>query len=170
MKNYLMIVFLISLSSPIFSQGGWNIGYIDIDSIDNEDIGRIVKVDFVHDWQGEIKPLEKRAIYFLNIKKHRDTCQVNFGDKEIKFVENRVIYCDWVMFQDQFIESTNDNQNKVTRLYESVISEIRDNKIKFTFLVKEFSTNKRNRLSERSCYLKSIWIEKKLLDGVMVQE
>lgn len=170
MKNYLMIIFLISFSSPIFSQGGWNIGYVDIDSIDNEDIGRIVKVDFVHDWQDKIKPSKEGIFKYRRYILTKDTCELDFGDEKIQFVEHRKIYPDQGLFRHQFIESINTKQYQVMRLYDAVISKINEDKIKFIFLVKEFWTNKRNKLSERSCYLKSVWIEKKLLDGVMFQE
>jgi len=163
MKNIILAGILSLFQLSAFAQGAWSIGYIEIDSLNENHISLIVKPDFAHDWKEGWRPKGARG-YAMR----QDTAQINFEDENLTVIERRKIYPDHGSFDDQFLESADGKY----RFYEGVISKIEENRIQFILLVEEELTinKKKKKIKWSSHHLETIWIEKEKLDGVMFYE
>lgn len=163
MKNIILAGILSLFQLSAFSQGGWTIGYIEVDTLNEKHVGMIVKPDFAHDWKEEgWHPEGITRGYVVR----RDTAQINLKNKNLTVYERRKIYPDSGLFRSQFLES----EDGKYRFHEGVISKIEENQIQFTLLVEELTLNrKKKKIKWSSHRLETIWIEKEKLDGVMFE-
>ena len=146
------------------SQGGWNIGYIEVDSIAEKDISRQVKIDFKRNYS-LVQDIEKKSIrYFIE---PQDTTLINIDGNTIKLIERRKIYVDHGNYNDQYLESLDFVDNRLMKIYNSEIVEVRRDSILFKLDLELYSKMKGKWISIP--FIKTIlsWIDKEKLDGVM---
>ncbi|MDX2360812.1 MAG: hypothetical protein QNK23_08405 [Crocinitomicaceae bacterium] len=144
-----------------YGQGGWDIGYIQADSVSLSDIGKDVKLDF--------KRLKNNSFHW-NLST-QDTATLLINEEEIELVEIRIIHLDWGFYHEQYLECQNYSINQTLRIYHTVIEDSNDNSIKFRLYIEVYLKNKKGNLygnPRRWC--RSIWIDKKQLNGLMFKE
>lgn len=172
-KN-LIFTFLIFLSLNVFSQGGWNIGYIVLDSISISQIGEKIKIDFKKEnvqKENIKKRILKNAIDFSPIWYIRmmDSVQLKIENENYLIYEVRKIGVDYGYYDDQYLVLENRSNQKKLKVFDSEILTIKNDKILFRFFIglrkKDAPDNLPNDL-----IFKDVWIDKKLIDGVMYKK
>lgn len=160
----ILIVCLIGFNS--FSQGSWNIGYIEVDSINKSDIGKTVNIDFKHEWLENNKPKSKSVRRFIG---PRDSAEIFLDNKKMNVIEKREIYADHGSFNDQYLELETENKNKTIRIYNSKLIEMEPNRLKFTISMETFEIKNGKLGNKINTNNQEIWIYKKELDGLMIK-
>ena len=157
--KYVLFIFLIFLGKlGALAQGSWDIGYIEVDSITFSDIGKLVKIDFRHNLSPDKKSIPKGIRDFLS---PQDTLTLIYDSQELTFIEKRKIYVDHGSYNDQFLELKNKNLSFNSRIYNSKLLKIEDNKFMFEITIEAESKSNLSTIN--------LWIDKKYLDGVMIQ-
>ena len=92
MKTLIVLTFLLAFLFSFDSggQGGWNIGYINIDSVALSDICKDVKLDFA----GESIFSPGNSNQVRTIVSPQDIAKVLINEEEVELVEVRTIYSD----------------------------------------------------------------------------
>ncbi|MCT4561483.1 MAG: hypothetical protein N4A41_08905 [Crocinitomicaceae bacterium] len=161
MKILLIIPLLYSFYT--FGQGGWDIGYVDIDSVGNEYIGQDVKIDF-------LKAPETQSVNPLEIRKiisNEDSAFIEINGKKIQLKERRNIYDDWGFYDEQYLECVHFGTTETLRIYHTVIEEISAEGLKVRFYFEISSSGNQQSQPRRRC--ESIWIEKSKLNGILIK-
>ena len=97
MKSILFTFLILSFNSFIFAQGGWNIGYLKVENINKNDIGKTFRIDFKSDKIKEKDPFIRS--YFST----KDSNFLFIDNNKIKFIEERKIHVDSGYYNDQFL-------------------------------------------------------------------
>jgi hypothetical protein len=158
------LAFLFSFDSS--SQGGWNIGYLPIDSVGLSDIGKDVKLDF----GGKSIFSTGNLNQVRTIVSPQDTAKVLINEEEVELVEVRNIYSDWGFYNEQYLECKNYSINQAIRIYHTVIEDVNGDSIKFRIYIEANWRHKKGNFNGdpiRSC--RSLWIEKEKLSGLMIE-
>ena len=155
---------LISFNS--FSQGSWDINYIEIDSIKKSDIGKTVKIDFKHEWSKNYKHKSKWIRAFLI---PQDSGQILLDNKKIDVIEIRKIYVDHGSFNDQYLELESENKNQTIRIYNSELLEIELDRLKFNISIETFEFKDEKLGNKLDTNNQEVWIDKKELDGLIIK-
>lgn len=155
---------LLSLSFFVFftifckAQGIWNIGYIQIDSINKNHIGQVVRIDF-KSFNPPINSDRRRHIRSYIGTKDIDTITI---DKTlIVLAERRKIYVDHGNYNDKFLECINCKKETIL-IYDAKILEINSKSILFQL---DIETKKGYEVKQKE--IKVVTIDRKKLDGVM---
>jgi hypothetical protein len=163
---FLSFTFSFLFSSNLFGQGGWNIGYLPIDSVGLSDIGRDVKLDFA----GNTKFSSGNSNQVRTIVSPQDTAKILINEEEVELVEVRNIHSDWGFYNEQYLECESYSTNQTLRVYHTVIEDLKEGSIKFRLYVEVYPRNKKGKLynnPKRWCW--SLWIEKEKLSGLMIE-
>ena len=164
------IFILVILLTPIFhatSQGGWNIGYIEIDSISAKDAGKSVKIDFK---QKHIVNKEKKNRSVRQLVEPKDTGQITLGGNAFELVERRKIYADWGYYQEQYLECPGYENNRLVKVYDSEILQVKKDSILFRLHLEIYNKRKDKATGEPVRDTVLSWIEKEKLDGVIIKK
>ncbi len=157
-----LIIFLLQfVSVDSFSQGGWDIGYIRIDSVNKSLIGRIVKIDLKH-----INKIEGYYSKTTTILMTKDTGEIEINGEVIKFIERRKIYVDMGFLGDQYLEGTS-TANKIIQIHNCEIREVDETKIHFRLVCKISDGKIPDSLIEKTYFT---WILKDKLDGLITRD
>ena len=166
---------LILLSAFFFTsvncsgQGGWNIGYISVDSLGKQDISRDLKIDF----RSESDTLNTIPSFIMNLVAIEDTVTLYMDGEKVTFIEQRNIHLDWGFYDEQFLECPNAPHNKVIRVYHTVIEEITTDSILFRLYIEQYDKYKKGKVKVGTIprrRTESVWIEKKIIKGVMIKK
>ena len=143
------------------AQSAWDIAYIEIDSITQADVGRIVQLDF----RKTIAKPETR--HWRRYIERSDTGVVNINGVNVHFREVRKIYPDWGLLDEQYLESRDDvKPGTKLRIISSTLKEVNKDSIRINADVESRKKQKRNSIVvERQQY--DIWIERQTLSGLM---
>lgn len=158
MPKLLSSIILIFLSAFCNAQGSWNIGYLKVDSINKNHIGKIVRIDFksTNPW---ISPDGQRGIRsYVGI---RDTGTVTIDTTLFILVERRKIYVDHGGYSDQYLECINCKQESLF-IYNAKIVDINEQSIQFQL---DLEIKKSEQTLKKET--KTIRIDRNKLDGVM---
>lgn len=164
-KSLRLCIFIFLISSSIYqvaAQGGWSIGYIPCDSITDPLIGRKIKIDFRND-SADKRELDKRfanhgletsPVFYLRAQ---DTVHLFTQNEHFIAYEVRDIGPDYGYYKDQYFLMKETSGNNPLKVWESEIIEINESAIHFKFFIgkDEFPS------------FRNIWIDRKLIDGVM---
>jgi hypothetical protein len=153
---FLMFLILSTLSSK--SQGGWNIGYIKIDSINKTHIGQKVKVDF----KSVPKEIPNTLRSIRSYVGTKDTGSITIDSTLLILLERRVIYVDHGSYDDQFLECLNCKDSTFS-VMEAVIMDINQYSIIFNFEIQSSKQNPRKSYK----FFKEVRVSKASLDGLM---
>jgi len=161
-----MLLFI--LGNHCFSQGGWDIGFLPIDSIDQDVVGNDVKLDFKNQ-SDTTKTIPKFLMNFIGLE---DSVTILLDGKKIEFKEKRNIHLDWGFYDEQFLECTNYRNNETIRIYHSVIEEQNDDSILVRLYIEVYNRHRKGKKSKSTDrrYCESVWIPKEVLSGVMIKE
>ncbi|WP_415376678.1 hypothetical protein [Patiriisocius sp. Uisw_017] len=168
MKNISLIIFLLLIGNYCFSQGGWNIGYVSIDSISQNLIGRDVKLDF----RKESDTTNSIPSFLMNFIAIEDSTSLLLDGEEIVLTEKRNIHSDWGFYDEQFLECIDFNKSESLRIYHSVIEEQNEDSLLVRLYIEIYYkyTKRKERISPDRRYCISQWIPKDKLNGVMIKE
>lgn len=97
MKFKLILFFLSFVTSFVFAQGGWNIGYLKIENITKADVGKTFRIDFKSE---NLKEKEPSIRSYFHTK---DSNFLSIDSDKIEFIEVRKIYVDAGYYKDQFL-------------------------------------------------------------------
>ena len=165
-KRNLILTTMLFFTFNVFSQGGWDINYIQIDSITNSNVGQQVKIDFKHkETKKTIASKKSIRRYLLPI----DTSVINLAGKNTTLIEVRKIYIDFGFYKEQYLECLDYKGGYVLRIYESEILEVTEDKIKFRLKTQIYKTNNNSAYEEPVIKNETEWIAKNKLDGVMIK-
>jgi len=170
-KN-LIFLFLIFSNLNFYAQGGWDIGYIVSDSIDTREIGKRIKVDFKKE-NVKKESIKKRPTEIgtkfspVWIIRKKDSIQLTIETEDYFIYEVRKIGVDYGYFDDQYLIFK--SKKRRLRIFESEILDIKEDKIHFRFFKSKRKKIKSGNSQVKSIF-KDIWIEKKLIDGVMYKQ
>ncbi len=165
MKNLSFYFILFLLGNFCYSQGGWDIGYVAIDKIDQGLIGKDVKLDF----KNQKDSLDTIPRFLMNFIAIEDSVKIFLAGEEIELREKRNIHCDWGFYNEQYLEYSNFNKSEMTRIYHTIIEELTNDSIFVRLYTEVYNKNvKRKAYHGRRSYLKE-WIPKDKLKGVMIK-
>ncbi|MEM6299534.1 MAG: hypothetical protein AAF740_12675 [Bacteroidota bacterium] len=166
MKNTGFTILLLLTYHCCPAQGGWDISYIPIDSINQSIIGKDVKLDF----RGESDESEVIPKFLMGFISKEDSVKLSIKGRECVFREKREIYDDQGFYDEQYLECLNFNSNQeVVRVYYSVI-EAQNNDAILVRLYLEFHSISVLKEPPDRRYCVSEWIPRRKLNGVMVKK
>jgi hypothetical protein len=158
MPKLVTLIFFIGLTTLCNAQGSWNIGYIEVDSISKEHVGRVVRVDLKSN-NPFISPDGNRCTRsYVGAK---DTAELTIDTTLFILTERREIYVDHGDYNKQFLECINCG-NVSIQIYDSKILEVDQMAIIFQLDIEIENDDKVKRKET-----KIIKIDRNLLDGVM---
>jgi len=168
MKNISFVIFLSFSSNFCFSQGGWDIGYVSIDSIGQELIGRDVKLDFRK--QSDIT--HSVPGFLMGYIAIQDSVSLLLDGQEIVLIERRNIHADWGFYDEQFLECIDFSKSEFLRIYHSVIEKQNEDSLLVRLYLEIYHkyTKNKGQISPDRRYCISQWIPKDKLKGVMIKE
>ncbi|MDO5970871.1 hypothetical protein Q4Q35_13740 [Flavivirga aquimarina] len=137
MKYILTIMIIWFTGTNSFSQGSWNIGYIEIDSLNSDYLNTQIKLDFKHDWLEMKKPEKRKIRHYVSPK---DTAYLLIDNYKTVLIERRTIYVDHGSFNDQFLEIENYNKELSRRIYDTKIIQLEEDRIKVRVVIKNYKT------------------------------
>lgn len=166
MNRALILILFSIISFNCFSQGSWNIDYIEVNSIDKSHIGKSLKVDFKHLWKEDFQSLPKSIRSFII---PQDTGSITFNGKRLNVIEVRKVYVDHGSFDDQYLELLSNSKNIVTRIYNSKLLEISSEKLKLIISLETFELKRGKIRRKIKTENQEVWIDRKHLDGFMIK-
>ncbi|MBL7834643.1 MAG: hypothetical protein JNK18_11850 [Cyclobacteriaceae bacterium] len=175
-------VFLIGLIGcySAWGQGGVDIKYIPIDSINSGFINREVKLDFTTS-----ENVKERTWSY-------DTITLTFDSTPIEFVEIKGQGTDHYYFKDEFLQSENYKSGHILRIYKCVVKELHNDSIRFELTFQLYGKGKKDDyekdgwrknqnirvfskkgharyFQQMESTTKEIWIPKKRLTGLLIR-
>lgn len=150
--------FLLLLTILCNAQGSWNIGYIQVDSINKNHIGQVVRIDFKSSNPRTIPDGQRDIRSYVGT---RDTGMLTIDKTVFKLAERRKIYVDHGSYSDQYLECINCNQGSFF-IYDAKIVDVDEQSIQFQLDVETKNTDQSIKKET-----KTLRISRGHLDGVM---
>ena len=167
MRYFISIILIGLIGTSCFSQGSWNIGYVEIDSLNSDYLNTKVKLDFKHDWLVMEKP-EKPSIRHYVAPKDRAYLLMN--NSKTVLIERRAIYADHGSFNDQFLEIENYDNNISKRIYDTEIIQLEKDSLKVRAVIKNYAIRNKKVEEELKSETVEFWIDKDKLDGIIIKK
>ncbi|WP_411811610.1 hypothetical protein ACLB9Y_17775 [Chryseobacterium scophthalmum] len=155
MKSILFTFLILSFNSFIFAQGGWNIGYLKVENINKNDIGKTFRIDFKSDKIKEKDPFIRS--YFST----KDSNFLLIDNNKIKFIEERKINVDSGYYDNQFLICK--SCKAPLKILDMILLEIKIEKLVFLADFELDIDNKANTIK----FKKEIEVSKNELDGLI---
>lgn len=166
--RYILIIMIIGfIGTNCYSQGSWDIGYVEIDSLSSENLNVPIKLDFKHYWAKMKEPQKKHIRHFVTPE---DIAYLSINNNKAVLIEKRAIYIDHGSFNDQFLEIENYYKNGKRRIYDTEILQMEEDRIKVRVLIQCFKLQNGETKEELESETVEFWIEKDKLDGIMIKE
>lgn len=102
-KTVLFLIFF-NIYTFSYSQGGWDLGYVPLDSINESWINKEVRIDFKSTNDDEIKGIVN-TFAIRKLLSSKDTITLNIGDSSVKFIEDWKVYVDQGLLKNQYLKS-----------------------------------------------------------------
>ena len=159
-NKILLIAFFVGSVTTSFAQGGWDLAYIPINSIDNNWVGKEVRLDFKSSSSdtisGTVSTLKIRGLL-----SKKDTVKLKIVGEEKEYLEEWKFYVDHGILSEQNLKGI-DNAYYIKELF---IESVNDSTItvKASFYNKEECKSQKKVLSDN----KIIEIDKKIIKGVL---
>ncbi|MBD8083136.1 hypothetical protein [Chryseobacterium caseinilyticum] len=154
-KFGLLLFFILSLNSNVSAQGGWDIGYLKIENITKDQIGRTFRIDFKSNKLKEKEP---------SIRSYFQTKDSNFmliDGTKIEFVEVRKINVDSGYYEEQFLLCK--KCKSPLRILDMVLSEIKEETLIF---IADFEMEINDK-SDKINFKKEIEVHRNELEGLL---
>jgi hypothetical protein len=158
MLKLLSSTFFVFVTTFCNAQGSWNIGYIQVDSINKEHIGQAVRIDFksINPWTG---PDGQR--YIRSYVGTKDTGTVTIDTSLFILAERRKIYVDHGSYSDQYLECISCKQESLF-IFDAKILYVDQQSIYFQI---DIEIKKSDQFLTKE--VKILRIDRNKLDGVM---
>ena len=143
MRYILSIILIGFIGTNCFSQGSWNIGYVEIGSLNSDYLNTQIKLDFKHDCP-KIKKWKRRSL--RHYVAPEDTAYLLINNSKTVLTERRKIYVDHGSFNDQFLEIENYDKNISKRIYDTEIVQLEKDSIKVRVVIQYYKIQNDTRL------------------------
>ncbi|OJJ19170.1 hypothetical protein BKI52_20370 [marine bacterium AO1-C] len=107
----LHVLFLSLLHLTAFAQGGWDLKYLPLDSLNNSFNGREVRIDFRKTSQDTLRS-KAGGWYIYRLLGPGDSITLDIDGQSVKFTESWHIYDDHGMLSEQYLEGASTYQGK----------------------------------------------------------
>lgn len=161
MKIIIIVGILFLNTADLFSQGGVNVRYIAIDTVDQSLIGQKVKIDF--------KSTKRNKEYLIQKARIRDTVRISIDNKLITVIERKGTGADYWYFDNEYLESFDYDLGLILRIKEIEILEMRTDSILFRMKMERYRKIQKE-LERVSLDTKDIWISKEKIEGILLKE
>lgn len=165
MKRYfLTLFFIIALSNfnNAIAQGGINVKFIQIDSLDLSYLNKEVKIDFKNTIN-----THKDSLFTLKDLWTSHT-KITIDNKLIEITEYNGRGPDYWYFDEAFLELKNYKPNLVFRVSKSIIKEVTKESVNFQWTIEPYY-EKGNNATRIKPEIKNIWIPKELINGILIR-
>lgn len=166
MRHFLIILITWFSGITCYSQGAWNIGYVEIDSLDTRYLNTPIKLDFKHHWRKIKKPEQRSIRHYVTPE---DTAYLLINNEKVTAIERRVIYVDHGSFNEQFLKIENHDKNVSRGIYDTEILQLEDNRIRVRALIRSYKVRNGKLKEVLESETVEFWVEKDKLDGVMIR-
>lgn len=124
-------ILLIVLMTPypwerVFSQGGWDIGYVPIQVVDSTLIGQDIRIDFKQSSDDTITDLEISRLDIRELLITSDTITLSILGKNFEFVEEWELYDDEALIRHQTLKSLDSLDGSPLIIWEVVLEQVTD--------------------------------------------
>ena len=161
LRKLILLVIITVCYRQSYSQAAWDINYVAEDAIDDNYIGKTVKIDFKKK-QGVKDNSPHR--FFLS---REDTAGLRIDNKFVRFKEEREIYDDWGLYKEQYLESLNAIGDKTKlRISDCIVKKINPDSVLFTANIETYIV-KRKKKEITGSWVEDIWVERNKLEGVI---
>ena len=159
MKTTFLLTTFFIINTFLFSQGGVDVNYIPIDSININYIGQKIKIDFKSTHLKE---------YLIQKARIRDTVKITINEKQIDLIEVKGTGVDYWYFDKEYLISYNYQQGLILKIEDIEIQKITTDSILFrmTLLLNE-KTKKTTK--QVSAEIKDIWISRSQIEGILIK-
>lgn len=159
----IILTFIITIGAfSSAAQGSWNIQHILTDSINENHLGKQIKIDFKGQRSSQ-RRVKKSIRAFVQAQ---DTCIIEIEGVLVELAERRKIYADHGDYKDQYLECLHLINEKILRIYNSEILEIKEKSILFKLNGELLDAETRKKLSEKEII---VWIDKNKIDGILTE-
>lgn len=135
---FLIILFWVTSSVSLYSQGGWDIQYISIDSLDVSQIGKEVRMDFKASTTDHLEGAVN-ALHIRKLLSSEDTISLVVSGKPVKFKERWRLYIDHGVLGDQMLESMETRGGEKMYVEEMYLLSINERSLALEILVSKTS-------------------------------
>jgi hypothetical protein len=156
-KTILLLTFLL-FSSNIFSQGGVNVNYIPVDSINTRYIGQKCKIDFK----------SKKTKEYIQKIRIPDTVNIVLNNRQIDLIEVKGTGTDYWYFSKESLKSYNYQHGHLLKIDDIEIQKMTADSILFRMTFELYSNKKPS--EQIGTDKQDIWIKKGKLDGVLLKK
>jgi hypothetical protein len=156
-------IILLTGYTSMFSQGVWTIGYIPVDSLKNDFLGKEIRIDFK---SSEVDIL-KDKINVRRLLSKKDTVSLKLNNQIVQFIENWNIYVDHGSITDQTLESVGGIGIKRMQIKEMFIEAINKTTLDIVveiFFLEEKDISNPNKIRHEK---HNIVVDKSLLKGIL---
>jgi S-adenosylhomocysteine hydrolase len=167
MRYILSIILIGVIGTNCFSQGSWDIGYVEIDSLNSDYLNTQIKLDFKHDWL-KIKKPEKRSVRHYVMPE--DTAYILINNGKTVLTERREIYVDHGSFNNQYLEIENYDKNISKRIYDTEIVQLEKDRMMIRVVIQYYEMKNEKIKEELESETVEFWIDKDKLDGIMIKK
>lgn len=161
MRTTILIATILIFSGDLFSQGGVDVRYVAIDTLNKSLIGQKIKIDFKSSNGTKRHVMQKARI--------RDTVAITINDKPFTLFERKGTGTDYWYFDKEYLESFDYNPGLILRIKDIEIVDMSDDSILFRMTLDQFRKVKDN-LEQVSSETTDTWILRDKIEGVLIRE
>lgn len=159
-KVLLTVFFIVSFITISYAQGGWDLAYVPVDSIQSNWIGKEIRLDFKSSSSDNISG-DVSSFKIRNLLSKRDTVTLVVNGKEAKYIENWELHVDHGILSDQSLSEISEkyliNEIFIEAVNDSTIT------VKINFYKPKKCKSEKLILSDS----KDVVIDKKIVKGLL---
>lgn len=160
MRILIIVTMLLLAGIDVFSQGGVDVKYVQLDSVNETFIGRKVKIDF--------KSSKGPKKYVVQKARIRDTVQLKLDNRLVWIIEVKGTGVDYWYFEKEYLESFDYNPGLILRIRDIEIKEIQRDSILFHATFEQFKKLK-TEFEQVSSASKGMWVAKEKIEGILIK-
>lgn len=159
MRTIILITIFLLFNTNLFSQGGVDVKYIPIDSVDTSYIGLNAKIDF----KGK-----RDKKYLIQKVRHRDTVNILLNNQLIDLIEVKGTGVDYWYFDKEYLKSYNYQSGQFLKIKDIEIQKVEADSIRFQMRLELFRDEQTIKLETSD--LQDVWIKRNMLDGILIKK
>src|SRR5690606_12741695 len=133
MRTTILITTFLLFNADLFSQGGVDVKYIPIDSVDASHVGLNAKIDF----KGK-----RDKKYVIQMARHRDTVNILLNNRLIDLIEVKGTGVDYWYFDMEYLKSYNYQAGQFLKIKDIEIQKVETDSILFRMTLELFRNEK----------------------------
>ncbi len=160
MRTIIVLTTFLLLNTDLFSQGGVNVKYIPIDSIDEKYVGQEIKIDFKS---------KKTKDNLIQKTRLADTVKISLNNRQIDLIEVKGRGTDYWYFDKEYLKSYNYQRGQILRINDIEIQKIETDSI-LTRMTLVLTKNEKQNAKQINKETKDFWIPKDKIEGVLIKK